>query len=212
MGGSNSGAAGPCRSCPEETGCGRAEPCDPRLGPTADQRTDLRTTRGTAMIRRLNVYGFCLGVVTGLLPLLAHFAAWCARLRPIGHASFDPAVHLHFAVLTTMVWMVMARHYGVINAAQLLSCRPGARSAVMACLTTYLTVFAAAFFHRGAAYSSAVVLLSAAILFLLTIATQAAFRSAAFLRLRRHKLRIAVIGVDRFARRTGARLQRASGK
>jgi Undecaprenyl-phosphate glucose phosphotransferase len=49
-------------------------------------------------------------------------------------------------------------------------------------------------------------------LFLLTIATQAVFRSVAFVGLRRSKLRIAVIGVDRFARRASARLQRASGK
>jgi Undecaprenyl-phosphate glucose phosphotransferase len=165
------------------------------------------------MIRRLNVYGFYLSIVTGVLPLLAYFAAWYARLlRPVRRMYLDPAIHTQFAVLTTIVWMVMAQHYGVISAAKLLSCRPGTRSAVMACLVTYSAVFATAFFHRSSTYSRSVVLLSAGILFLLTITTQAAFRTVAFLRLRRHKLRIAVIGVDRSARRTVARLQRASGK
>lgn len=165
------------------------------------------------MIRRLNLYGFYLGIVSSLLPLLAYLASWYARLlRPIGAPYFDPAIHLQFAVLTTIVWIVMAQHYGVLSAAKLLSCRPGARSAVMACLATYSAVLAVLFIQRNPTYSRSVVLLSAAILFLLAIATQAAFRSVAFVRLRHHKLRIAVIGVDRFARRTGARLQSASGK
>ncbi len=165
------------------------------------------------MIRRLNVYGFYLGIVSSLLPLLAYLAAWYARLlRPIGPLYFDPAIPMQFAVLTTIVWIVMAQHYGVLSAGKLLSCRPGARSAVMACLATYSAVFAALFIYRNTTYLRSLVPLSAVILFLLTIAAQAAFRSVAFVRLRRHKLRIAVIGVDRFARRTGARLQRASGK
>ncbi len=165
------------------------------------------------MIRRLNLYRFYLRTTCYLLPLLAFLVAGYVRFfatkRLWRALDYDPVSYMGFLLFTTLVWAIMAEHYGVCSVAELFRERTGIRAALKACGATYVIDLAVLFFYRKASFSRLFSLFSAFLLLLLAVAMRAAFRHVVRHRIELRKpIRILVVGADRFARRAAIRLAR----
>jgi Undecaprenyl-phosphate glucose phosphotransferase len=161
------------------------------------------------MIRRLNLYGFCLRLVCYTLPFLAFVISGYLKSKLwIGIPSaIHPDDYFYLLLLTTLAWCIMAEHYKVSNVDELFLENTGMRGALSACLGTYAIILVLLFLMQNFGFSRLFIMLSAFVLLILTLAMRAAFRNIVRKQSNNLKpLRLLVVGADHYARRTAHRL------
>ncbi|HUZ47376.1 MAG TPA: undecaprenyl-phosphate glucose phosphotransferase [Terriglobia bacterium] len=165
------------------------------------------------MIRRhLNRTHFCLRLTTFLLPALAFAIAaylrFDANLFSQATNGVDSSPYFALLLLVTVVWAMVAEHYGLCTVKYLFA--PGGKTpkSLLACFVMYAAVLAMMFFYRAESFSRLFIALSAVTLVLLTIFTRVVFR-VIWHRQRRCELnwiKILIIGADEFARQVARSL------
>jgi len=165
------------------------------------------------MRRFVNFYHFYLRIAVYSLPFLSFSVAGYARILT-GHADVvagvNPYSYFNLVFLTTVVWAVIAEHFGVAGVQTLLRERTGIRAAFPSCVLTYALVIGLLFFfHHYTTLSRMFLAFSGVSLFSMTLAVRALFRILVHNHsgLRKPN-RVLVIGADRFARRATQRLIR----
>lgn len=165
------------------------------------------------MIRgRLKRAQSVLSVAMFSLPLLAFASAAFVRFArpwlPHYSADVDPSDYFALLIFTTVVWAIVAEHYGLNAVDYHLLHEGNLPRAVKACGLTFLAVLAATFFYREVTFSRIFVWLSALLLLCLTIVTRRVFRAL----WPRGKSRsgsgamVLVVGADEFARKVAQSL------
>ncbi len=144
-----------------------------------------------------------------MLPLPAFGAAaylrFATRFIPVPGKEpvVDPHGYFGLLLLAVLAWSVVVEHFDLSRVEGLFPARDAARRALFASATAYTAVTAASFFYRNFSFSRLFVVYSGVLLFLLDIATQAAFR--AYLDSLRRKgencSRLLVVGADEYAER-----------
>jgi Undecaprenyl-phosphate glucose phosphotransferase len=158
--------------------------------------------------RRLNQIEFVLRVSVLLLPVLAfamagyvRFASGLIPLTPRAGTDVDPAAYFGLLLLMVLAWVVVVEHFDLARLDHLSPPGAAARRAFVASVAAYTATIGATFFYRHVSFSRLFVVLSAVALFLLLLATQAAFR--AYLRSLRRRgencARLLVVGADEYA-------------
>lgn len=158
--------------------------------------------------RRLNQIEFVLRVSVLLLPVLAfaiagyvRFASGLIPLTPLAGADVDPAAYFGLLLLMVLAWVVVVEHFDLARVDHLSPPGAATRRALVASAAAYTATIGATFFYRHVSFSRLFVVLSAVALFLLLLATQAAFR--AYLRSLRRRgencARLLVVGADEYA-------------
>ncbi len=159
------------------------------------------------MIRRFIVYEFCFQGIVIFLPPLAFLFATTA-LRALGYICPLNHDYVFLCVTLSLVWTVCAIHFHVTSVEALFADSDSLRNCLKALAWTYMSCFSALFFYRGATYSRLVVGPSAVILLaeilLLRVVLRKVLRHASW---QQERLRIVVIGADRFAAETSERLK-----
>ena len=162
------------------------------------------------MIRRLKVYVFYMRLACNLLPVAAFTAAEYVRfLGPhrFDTTDYDPVSYFHLLIFATIVWSIVAEHYGLAAAELLLAETTGLRRTFAACCATYTVVFAALFFYREVSYSRVFLAVSAIALLIASVIFQAGLRRIARrATLARKPIRLLIVGADAHAARTASRL------
>jgi len=157
------------------------------------------------MILILNRYRFALRVCTYVLPLFA-FVTAAALLPGLGQELYRSPLYILLVATTLAVWAATAEHYQLSSSDELFRTSTCIRRAFPACATTYLIVIAIGFFVQRGGLSRGLLPLSAALLFVYTIAVQRMFRTL----LRkgpRRALKVLIVGTDVYARRAVRRLR-----
>ncbi len=164
------------------------------------------------MILRLKYYRFCLRAVTYLLPLLAFELGWrmwtnvWKSLERL--ADFDSFGHFRLLALASLVWAIVAEHYGVTNVDTLFRERTGTRAALAANAVTSAVLLAGLFFSRDFIFPRGLFAIWAVLLLVLTVIMRTCFRMYVRLKISDGKrVRLVVVGADTFAHRAVFRLQ-----
>jgi len=165
------------------------------------------------MIRRsLNLTDFLLRIVMLGLPSLAFAGAAYIRFMSglIFPVTLDINVLEYFGLLlfTTLIWTMAVEHYGLSRPVLAYQGWRAIRKAFLASMLTFTTTMAATFFYRSVTFSRVFVALSGFLLLGFLLITQQGFRWI-MQRARRSGLRIRVliVGADRFAELTAQRLR-----
>ena len=158
------------------------------------------------MIRRLSLYEFYLRISCFLLPVAAFLisATGLRSLHLIQPLSHD---YFYLCVTFTLVWILCARQFEITSVEALLVDASGVRNCLKAVAWTYMSGLSALFFYRQASFSrlmlgSSALILLGGILLLHWGFRHLIRRSSA----QRQPLRVAIVGVDEFARQTSRRL------
>jgi len=154
--------------------------------------------------RRLNQIEFVLRLSILFLPLPAFGIAAYLRFES-GYSGVvvdvEPAAYFGLLLLTVFAWAAVAEHYDLSRVDCLFPPREATRHALLASAAALTVATGATFFYRHASFSRLFVVFSGVMLFLLAIATQAAFR--AYLSSLRRKgencSRLLVVGADEYA-------------
>ena len=158
--------------------------------------------------RRLNQIEFVLGLSVLLLPIPAfavagyiRFASGLIPLTPLAGTDVDAAAYFGLLLLMALAWAVVVEHFDLARADHLLPVGSAVRRAFLASAAAYTATTGATFFYRHVSFSRLFVVLSGVALFLLLVATQAAFRT--YLESLRRKgencSRLLVVGADEYA-------------
>jgi Undecaprenyl-phosphate glucose phosphotransferase len=159
------------------------------------------------MIRgRLKRAQSTLTIVVFLTPLVSFALAAIARFAhpwlPRYSADVDPSIYFALLLLTTILWAIVAEHYGLTAVDHHLLTAGNMRRVLSACLLTYVAVLSVTFFYRGVTFSRIFVWLSALNLLLLTLLTRAIFNSLWLgSRSRARAVEVLIVGADDFARK-----------
>jgi Undecaprenyl-phosphate glucose phosphotransferase len=167
------------------------------------------------MILRLRLYRFSLKIATYAISLLAFYFGWmlwafsCALThRPVQY-SFQG--HLNTILFGLFVWAFFASHYKVTSFDELFRERTGAKAASSACGATFFICLAALYFSRNDIFPRGLLVCAVICLMVLTLLLHACFRLVfqrkSYLA---RPVRLLVIGADKFARNTAARMKRLS--
>ena len=158
--------------------------------------------------RRLNQIEFALRLCELMLPLPAfgiaayiRFASGLVPVSPVFGVDADPAAYFGLLLLAVLAWAVVVEHFDLARVDHIFPARDATRRAFVASAAAYTLATAASFFYRNVSFSRLFVVFSGVALFLLVIATQAAFR--AYLDSLRRKgencSRLLVVGADEYA-------------
>jgi len=158
--------------------------------------------------RRLNQIEFALRLSVLILPLPAfgiaayiRFASGLVPVSPVFGVDVDPAAYFGLLLLAVLAWAVVVEHFDLSRVEHLFPAPDATRRALLASAAAYTAVTAASFFYRNVSFSRLFVVFSGVALFLVVLATQAAFR--AYLNGLRRKgencSRLLVIGADTYA-------------
>ena len=155
--------------------------------------------------RRLNEIEFALRLSVLMLPLpafgIAAYIRFSSGLIPVIGEGVDPAAYFGLLLLAVLAWAVVVEHFDLSRVDRLFPQRDATRRALMASAAGYTVTTGATFFYRHVSFSRLFVVFSGIALFLLVIATQAAFRT--YLRSMRRKgekcSRLLVVGADEYA-------------
>jgi Undecaprenyl-phosphate glucose phosphotransferase len=162
--------------------------------------------------RRLNQIEFALRLSVLMLPLsafgIAAYIRFASGLIPVAGEGVDPAAYFGLLLLMVLAWAVVVEYFDLSRVDHLLPTRDATRRALVASAAAYTVTTGATFFYRHVSFSRLFVVFSGAALFLLVLATQAAFR--AYLGSLRRKgencSRLLVVGADEFAERAASSL------
>jgi exopolysaccharide biosynthesis polyprenyl glycosylphosphotransferase len=160
------------------------------------------------MTDRLRHYSLALRAAIYVLPLLSFLIAGLVAFHGMkARADLSPVAYLSLALLTTMVWSVVAEQQHVTSVEKISAENTGLRAPVAACTVTYLLDMAVLFFSGCPGYSRLLFALSAVILLVLTLSVRTLFRVVLRgLADHRPALRVAIVGVGRFAARAAAQV------
>jgi len=157
--------------------------------------------------RRLNEIEFALRLSILMLPLpafgiAAYFRFSSGLIPPVGE-GVDPAAYFGLLFLAVLAWAVVVEHFDLSRVDRLFPQRDATRRAFLASAAGYTVTTGATFFYRHVSFSRLFVVFSGMALFLLVIATQAAFRTyLSSLRRKGEKCsRLLVVGADDYADR-----------
>lgn len=167
------------------------------------------------MILRLKLFRFSLKIATYAISLLAFYLGWllwafCCALadRPVLYSYHGQFNTILFGLF---VWAFFAGHYKVTSFDELFRERTGARAASSACVATFFICLAALYFRRNDVFPRGLLICAVICLMVLTLLLHASFRvifqRKSYLA---RPVRLLVIGADRFARSTAARMKRLS--
>lgn len=166
------------------------------------------------MVRRLNLYRFCLRIVCYTLPIIAFATAGYVRFilgwhdRPIPVHS---AAYLYLVILVTVIWAAMAECYRLVSPEELLIRRTGATNVLRTVLATFFLVLIALFFCHENTVSRTFLPGATLVLAALGMVTQGVFRKIIRTQMAISRpVRVMVIGADNFARRAARRLVRSA--
>ena len=166
------------------------------------------------MVRRLNLYRFCLRIVCYVLPIIAFATAGYLRFALRWHYRPTPVhtvAYVNLVILVTVVWAAMAECYRLVSPEELLIHRTGARNVLRAVLTTFFIVLIALFFSHENTVSRTFLPGATMVLAVLGMAVQGVFRKLIRTQLAISRpVRVMVIGADKFARRAARRLVRSA--
>jgi Undecaprenyl-phosphate glucose phosphotransferase len=160
------------------------------------------------MTNRLRRYSLALRVGIYVLPLFSfRIAGFIVSDGLKIRSDLSPVACLSLALLTTMVWSVVAEQQHVTSVEKISAENTGLRASAAACVVTYAVDMAVLFFSGRLGYSRLLFALSAIILLALTLAVRrvycACLRGLAG---RGAALRVAIAGVGRFAARAAAQV------
>ena len=132
------------------------------------------------MIRqRLNKVRFVLTLTIFSMPLaafgLAAYLRFATHLLPRYSSDADPSSYFGLLILTTVLWGIVAEHQKLVAIEYPFFAARKIRSALGACLITYLAVLSITFFYREFTFSRVFIWLSGVSLFLLTLVALAIF-------------------------------------
>lgn len=162
------------------------------------------------MFIQLRSIRFVLRASIFVLPIISFLMSAYICVHWVGRSTgFSSAENLYLVLFTTMVWSIVAERQEVTSITKVKAENTGLRACFAACSTTYLVDVAAIFLVNELAYSRIFVVLSAVILFGLSVGVRSLLR----LLLREFAERQASIGVlivgsGRFAARAAIRIQR----
>lgn len=165
------------------------------------------------MILRLRLYRFYLKIATYAISIIAFYLGWllwtysCSLIGRPALYSFDG--HLNVVLFGLFVWAFFAGHYKVTNFDELFRERTGARAASSACVGTFFICLSALYFSRNDQFPRGLLVFDIVTLMFLTLFLHSCFRM--LFKRQSHIARpthLLVIGADRYARETAARLQR----
>ena len=165
------------------------------------------------MIRgRLKRAQWLLTVAVFSVPLVSFAVAgyfrFGTRLIPHYSADADPSSYFGLLLLTTVLWAVVAEHYGLTCIENHLLARGKSGRITLACITTYAAVLAITFFYRNTTFSRVFIWISTINLLLFTLLLQKIFRW----HWRRNSLNdkttthLLIVGADEFAVRVAESL------
>jgi Undecaprenyl-phosphate glucose phosphotransferase len=167
------------------------------------------------MILRLRLYQLTLKIATYAMAALAFYFGWllwafCCAItgRPVLYSYHGQFNALLFGLF---VWAFFASHYKVTSFDELFRERTGAKAASSACVATFFICLAALYFSRNDVFPRGLLVCAIICLMVLTLVLHASFRiifqRKSYLA---RPVRLLVIGADRFARSTAARMKRLS--
>src|SRR6202047_533843 len=129
--------------------------------------------------RRLNNAQFILTLTMFSMPLtafsLAGYLRFATRVLPRYSNDADPSSYFGLLILTTVLWAIVAEHRKLVAIEYPFFAARKIRSALGACLITYLAVLSITFFYREFTFSRVFIWLSGVSLFLLTLLALAVF-------------------------------------
>jgi Undecaprenyl-phosphate glucose phosphotransferase len=167
------------------------------------------------MILFFRMYRTSLLFATYLLPFLSFETAlriWSTAMAISGRpVSYAHQWHFSMVLVSTLIWAVVAKHYGVTSMDELFRERTGAKAAWSACSVTAMILLAFLYFSRSLEFPRGLFTLAMVILLGLTIVMRAGFR--AFHKRERQwgrRIKILIIGADQYAQEAATRLQRLS--
>jgi len=132
--------------------------------------------------RRLKSAHFYLSLAVFLLPLAAFSVAGYVRFAThmLPHYSADVDSRSYFALLllTTILWAIVAEHFGLTSIENHLLAAPKPRRVLNACLVTFVAVLAATFFYRDITFSRLFIWMSGVNLLVFTWCVQGIFARA----------------------------------
>jgi Undecaprenyl-phosphate glucose phosphotransferase len=167
------------------------------------------------MILRLRLYRLSLKIATYAMAFLAFYFGWlvwafCCALtgRPVLYSYHGQFNTILFSLF---VWAFFASHYKVTSFDEIFRERTGAKAASSACLATFFICLAALYFSRNDVFPRGLLVCAVICLMVLTLILHASFR--VIFHRKSHlarPVRLLVVGADRFARSTAARMKRLS--
>lgn len=162
------------------------------------------------MIVQFRRYALALRAVIFVLPYISFTLAGDFNRHLFGvKPAFSSADYLYLALFTTVVWSFVAERQEVTSITKISAENTGLYACFSACSITYVVDLIALFLVRQFDYSRALFLVSAFILFGLSVSVRTAFRILLRqLAVYRPAERVIVVGASRFAARAGAKIQR----
>jgi len=157
--------------------------------------------------RRLKSAQFLLSVAVFLVPLaafsLAGYLRFATHLLPRYSADADARSYFGLLLLATVLWAIIAEHFGLTSVESYLPAELQAHRVLKACLITLVVVLATTFFYRDATFSRVFIWLCGLNLFLFALLVQVLFANLWLRRASRSKpgFQVLIVGVDDFALR-----------
>ena len=162
--------------------------------------------------RRLKSANFCLSLTVFLMPLfafsLAGYLRFGTHLLPRYSADVDSRPYFALLLLTTILWAVVAEHFGLTSVEDHFLAGPKPRRVLNACLVTFVSILATTFFYREITFSRLFIWMSGVNLLILSLFVQTIFRRTWMKWRSRHipAFQVLIVGADEFAARVAASL------
>jgi Undecaprenyl-phosphate glucose phosphotransferase len=156
------------------------------------------------MIRaRLKRVQFALTVAVFLVPLasfaVAAYFRFATHAIPHHSSDVDPILYFGLLVVTTILWAIVAEHYGLTSMESHLTGAGHFHRILLACLMTKLAVLSITFFYRDATFSRVFVWISALSMLLFTILLHYTFRWIWSRSRNKAFIHFLIVGADEFA-------------
>jgi Undecaprenyl-phosphate glucose phosphotransferase len=132
---------------------------------------------------------------------VAGYLRFGTRLLPRYSADVDSVPYFALLLLTTILWAIVAEHFGLTSIESHLHATSKSLRVLNACAITFVGVLAATFFYRDMTFSRLFIWISGANLFLLALCVQAiVFRGWAGRRSWQNRaFQVLIVGADDFA-------------
>ncbi|MCI0627651.1 MAG: undecaprenyl-phosphate glucose phosphotransferase [Acidobacteria bacterium] len=164
------------------------------------------------MIRRhVNLVRWWITFGYFFVPTLAFVLAWIVRFESgfFEAADADPYAYVGLLLVCTLFWALVVEHFGLNLSETIFALHTGVRTVAKAAAYTMALLLTFTFFYRGVAFSRVFIVVACAFLFVLALAVLHLF--SYLIRARRSNgngvMRIAVLGVDDYAKRVADRLR-----
>ncbi|MCI0724726.1 MAG: hypothetical protein L0338_38055, partial [Acidobacteria bacterium] len=164
------------------------------------------------MIRRhVNLVRWWITLGYFFVPTLAFVLAWMVRFESgfFEAADADPYTYVGLLLVCTLFWALVVEHFGLNLSETIFALHTGVRTVAKAAAYTMALLLTFTFFYRDVAFSRVFIMVACAFLFVLALGVLHLF--SYLIRSRRSNgngvMRIAVLGVDGYAKRVADRLR-----